>query len=336
MEMEKIIGPLGDQLGVYTDPPAAKPTLFDEILDRPHAPAAPPAKPPLLATHCGQLGDFVYTWPIAAKLHRDTGRQIHWVLPETFGPFRFIRELLELQSFTAGVTLVPHRIQHFGHGGQPYKFDPRPLLDRDLARLGGLTGEYLNFGFRGPPDKFICDFIGEEHGLGWDPDWVLNLGWHGVGGEALDLDKVRMDAMLPETAMVSRFEGYLHNAPADEVLRVLGDNPKLHEFGRLWRTLPPYDGFYAHVPAVLSAEPALYTEHANFPAGVARIDLTKPVLFNARWMAVSRARNCFYSSMAVILYFARVPFTLCRQPGHPPEDKYFPDRRRYQIHNLPA
>jgi hypothetical protein len=36
--------------------------------------------------------------------------------------------------------------------------------------------EYYNFGFRRTPRKFVPEYVAEEHGLGYDPDFILKLG----------------------------------------------------------------------------------------------------------------------------------------------------------------
>lgn len=229
-----------------------------------------PENRPVVMTHCGQLGDFIYAWPAAAWYHKMTGRKIHWVLPRPFGPFRAIESLLMRQVFSAGLTLVDYQVEKYGPGGQPYKFNPWTYLD-DSHRT--TNDEYFNLGLRGPPDKFVPAFIGEEHGFGWDPEWVLNID---------DLDGQGQPRMNTDTQSLRR-----------------------------------------------SWCQDLFTEHANFPKGVARIDMSQDVLYNVRLMAASDRRHCWHSAMAVILYFARMPFNLYRDPGHPPSQLYFPDRSRY-------
>jgi hypothetical protein len=115
-------------------------------------------------THTGKLGDFLYCLQVGSWLYKRYKRKIHWVLPNTFGPFRYIENLLLAQEQTSRVTLVDHQIENYGCGGQPYKFDPATF---------GIEGEYFNLGFRGYPNKFIPAFYAEEHGLGYDPDFVL-------------------------------------------------------------------------------------------------------------------------------------------------------------------
>ena len=76
----------------------------------------------------------------------------------------------------------------------------------------------------------------------------------------------------------------------------------------------------------------LATEHLNFPKAWRRIDLARDVVDNARQLARSEvAAHCYYSGMAVVLYFARVPFTLWMPPGAGALDLYFPDRSRYEL-----
>ncbi len=225
---------------------------------------------PLILTHCGKLGDFVYTWPVAAWLHRKTGRKIHWVLPRGFTPFRRVESLLLRQAFSHQVTLVDFPVRSYGCGGQPYRFNPADY---------GVSGEYLNLGFRWWPNKFVTAFQAEEHGLGWDEDWVLDVGREG--------EETERGAQRPR--------------------------------------------------AQAEIEPMVATEQACIPAAPeARLDLKQDVLDNVRRMAAARERHCFFSGMAAILYFARVPFILYREPWQPRLEFYFPDRSRYELRQLPS
>jgi hypothetical protein len=122
---------------------------------------------PIIFTHCGKLGDFAYTLPIASAYYKRTGRKVHFVLPLGFPPFHKLRSLLELQDFFSGLSLVPHRVRSYGCGGLPYHFNPAKW---------GITGEYYNLGFRWWPDKYATAFQAEEYGLDYDPNWVLNIG----------------------------------------------------------------------------------------------------------------------------------------------------------------
>jgi len=125
---------------------------------------------PLILTHTGKLGDFVYSWPVAEWVYRQTGRKIHWVLPRCFKPFQQVERLLALQDFTDSLTLVDFPVKGYNCGGQPYRFNPADY---------GIPGEYYNLGFRWWPTqskKFVTEFMGEEHGFGWDPNWVLKIG----------------------------------------------------------------------------------------------------------------------------------------------------------------
>lgn len=223
---------------------------------------------PLILTHCGKLGDFVYAWPIAAWLHRQTGRKIHWVLPRGFGPFRRLESLLLLQEFSAQLTLADLPVRCFGCGGQPYRFNPGDY---------GVPGDYFNLGFRWWPNKFVTPYQAEEHGLGWDADWVLDLQLEGSKGRA------SAQSPGPETGI----------------------------------------------------EAMVATEQAAIPAAPsARLDLSRDVLFNVRRMAAARERHCFFSGMAAMLYFARLPFILYREPWQPRIEYYFPDRTRYELRQL--
>ena len=81
---------------------------------------------------------------------------------------------------------------------------------------------------------------------------------------------------------------------------------------------------------------ALHTEHANFHKDAQRFDPHGHDLdWNVRWMRRSKTRHCWFSSIAVILYFARVPFTLYREKACAPTERYFPDASRYNVVELP-
>lgn len=203
---------------------------------------------PIVLTHCGKLGDFIHTWPIAAWLHKTTGRKIHWVLPMCFKPFRQIKSLAEHQTFHHDLTLVDYPVQTYGCGGQPYRFNPRKY---------GIRGEYYNLGFRDYPDTFATDYQAQEHGFTWDRSWVLNL------GEPIQSEMREMVVMTEQKCMPS---------------------------------LPHQ-----------------------------RIDLNKDVLFNAKRMASAYERHCYFSGVATILYFAKIPFVLYRNDWHARNDYYFLD-----------
>jgi hypothetical protein len=120
----------------------------------------------IILTHCGKLGDMLYSLPVASWLARERGCKSHWVLPTNFEPFNYIRNLLMLQPFVSRGTLVPHRVDNYDCGGQPYKFNPADF---------GIQGEYYNLGFRAYPNKFLPAFYAEEHGFGYDPDFRLKI-----------------------------------------------------------------------------------------------------------------------------------------------------------------
>jgi hypothetical protein len=128
-------------------------------------------EPTIILTHCGKLGDLLYCLPIASWMHKTRGVKIHWVLPECFPPFRYVRNLLMRQAATADVTLVGHQCGWSGHGGEPYKFDPADFGTPENP----LTGEYYNLGFRSYPQGFVTEFYAQEHGFGWDRDFTIEF-----------------------------------------------------------------------------------------------------------------------------------------------------------------
>jgi hypothetical protein len=121
----------------------------------------------ILLTHCGKLGDFMYCLPIAEWFYRQHGRKTHWVLPEGFGPFRYIERLLMMQDHCARVSLVPFKVQDYDCGGQPYHFNPAEF---------GIDGDYYNLGFRHYPNAYLSQFYSEEYGLEYIRDYRINIG----------------------------------------------------------------------------------------------------------------------------------------------------------------
>jgi hypothetical protein len=121
----------------------------------------------MIFTHTGKFGDFLYTLPIADKFFKDTGEKIIWVLPEDFGPFQSVGDLLILQPFTEKTILVPFKVTNYGMGGQPFNLNPSDY---------GIIGNYINFGFHHYPDMFITDCYSKWSGLPNDKNnFVLNL-----------------------------------------------------------------------------------------------------------------------------------------------------------------
>jgi hypothetical protein len=120
----------------------------------------------VILTHTGKLGDMLYSLMIGSWLYKRFDRKIHWVLPKSFGPFRYISNLLLAQEQTSAISLVDHKIENFSLGGQPYRFDPNTF---------GISGEYYNLGFRRAPDKFIPEFYAEEYRLHYDSNFKLEI-----------------------------------------------------------------------------------------------------------------------------------------------------------------
>ncbi len=117
----------------------------------------------MIFTHCGLLGDFMLSWPIASWYYKKTGDKIHFVLPD-IPCFSQVDEVLEVQPFTEKITKVQFKVDNFSRGGQPYNLNPADF---------GILGEYFNLGFWSHPDKYCAEFFAEEHGLGVDYDYVL-------------------------------------------------------------------------------------------------------------------------------------------------------------------
>jgi len=120
----------------------------------------------MILTHCGKLGDFLYCLPVAEWLYREKGEKTHWALPRHFEPFNYIENLLLLQPHCERVTLVDYKIENWGHGGQPYQFNPAEF---------GVEGEYRNLGFRSYPNEYIPAFYAKEHGFGHVANYRLEI-----------------------------------------------------------------------------------------------------------------------------------------------------------------
>lgn len=136
---------------------------------------------PIVITHCGKLGDFIACLPIASWLHKTRGNKIHFVLATSFAPFSQIESLMILQEMTEKVTLADFPVVDWEKGGEPFIHDPN--------QYGVQTSEYYNFGFRRTPRRFVPEYVAEEHGLGYDPEFKLNLGDYPCTDEILVSDE---------------------------------------------------------------------------------------------------------------------------------------------------
>lgn len=186
-------------------------------------------------THTGKIGDFGQCLPICSWLYKTYNEKIIFVIPRGFPFFKDIESLIRLQPFTEDVIYCDFTIQHFDLGGQPYQFDPRDFIpDLNISR-------YHNFGFRSKPDKFVTEFYAEEHGLGIDKDFVLNLGL--------------------------TFNSNSNKLMCSEVM-------------------------------------------AEFFPGFEQPDFTKDFLTNLQELAYAKERHLHFSSLAVFLSLAKIPFYL--------------------------
>lgn len=140
----------------------------------------------IAVTHCGKLGDLIASLSVASWLFKTRGKKIHFVLARSFEPFTKIASLLMLQDMTAGVTLAEFPVRDWECGGTPYKFDPK--------RYYVPVGEYHNFGFRRHPRRFVPQYVAEELGIGYDPEFRLSLGAYECTNDVLCSDA----HMLPE------------------------------------------------------------------------------------------------------------------------------------------
>jgi hypothetical protein len=134
----------------------------------------------IAVTHCGKLGDFILSLPVASWLYKTRRKKIHFILARRFEPFTKIKSLLMLQEMTGEVTLAEFPVRDWECGGTPYKFNPR--------RYYVPCGEYYNLGMRRHPRRFVPEFTAEECGLSYDPDFRINLGDYPRTDEVLCTD----------------------------------------------------------------------------------------------------------------------------------------------------
>ncbi len=156
-----------------------------------------------MVTHCGKLGDLIASLPVASWLFKTRGKRIHFVLARSFAPFTLVRSLLMMQEMTAEVTLAEFPVRDWECGGTPYKFDPNRYYVPAM--------EYYNFGFRRHPRRFVPEYVAEEHGLGYDPNFKLSLGDYPRTDEILCSDEY-MREEIPQAEPLDLTEPVLENA----------------------------------------------------------------------------------------------------------------------------
>ena len=124
----------------------------------------------IAVTHPGKIGDFGLCLPICSWLHKTYNEKIIFILPKWFPFMDKAESLIRLQPFTEDIIYCDFVVDNYDLGGQPYKFNPHDYIPNlNISR-------YYNFGFKSKPDKNVTAFYAEEHGLGIDHDYVLNLG----------------------------------------------------------------------------------------------------------------------------------------------------------------
>lgn len=118
----------------------------------------------MIFTHCGKFGDVIQCLPILSAYYKKT--KVKPILMLAKFPFaQQATELLEMQECVAWVEHIPYQPEHFGLGGQPYKF-----------HLTNVNEQVIHLGFRSFPDKFFGQFIADEYNLEYDYDFILNVG----------------------------------------------------------------------------------------------------------------------------------------------------------------
>ncbi|MCC6476174.1 hypothetical protein IT157_03890 [bacterium] len=157
----------------------------------------------ITVTHCGKLGDFIASLPVASWLYKTRGKRIHFVLASSFEPFTKIESLLLLQEMTGEVTLADFPIADWEKGGRPYEHNPN--------RFGVRVGEYYNFGFRHAPRRFVPEYVAEEWGLGVDSEFKLNLGEYAKHDGVLCSDDYML-VEVPQATALDLTQDLLTNA----------------------------------------------------------------------------------------------------------------------------
>lgn len=121
-------------------------------------------------THTGKIGDLAHVMPICSWIYKKYNEKIIFVFQDEYPFIKQMESLLRLQEFTEDVRYAHGlMVNHFDMGGQPYIFNPNDYIENLNC------SKYYNIGFRSKPDKFIPEFYAEEHDLGVDYDFVLNL-----------------------------------------------------------------------------------------------------------------------------------------------------------------
>lgn len=123
----------------------------------------------MIFTHSGRLGDFFTMLPIVSWWHKkNPSEEIHIVLSNNIDYVISAIELCKYIPFINSVTTCGHVTEHSQMGGQPYIFDPN--------QYGSIVkGDYINIGFRSRPDKFVTQFFAEEHNLGFDENFTIDI-----------------------------------------------------------------------------------------------------------------------------------------------------------------
>lgn len=148
----------------------------------------------IIVTNTGKLGDFMLCFPVASWLYKRYNKKIHWVITKNFPGAEQCDTLIMNQEMTGKLTYIDYDVNFSQYGGQPYKFDPN---------LFGVNCEkYYNFGYRGPPDKYACEFMAEEYNIGYDEDFCLNLGDDLPKTDKILCARNNIKDMIPQSEMI--------------------------------------------------------------------------------------------------------------------------------------
>lgn len=120
-------------------------------------------------THTGKIGDLALCLPVCSWIYKTTGEKIVFIFPEDFPFIQRVESLLRLQPFTHDVKYCSYQVVDYRCGGQPYQFNPHDYIpDLNISK-------YYNMGIRDITPQYMAEHYAEEHGLGVDYDFILNL-----------------------------------------------------------------------------------------------------------------------------------------------------------------
>ncbi len=110
------------------------------------------------------MGDLLCTLPVVSSYYKLTGDKPLFLTVEYCEP---LVELLNLQECIDRAITVPHPIEDFSQGGQPWKIEPE---------LYGYQCDTLySLGFESWPYPTVSDYVSRRTGLAIDTEFVLHV-----------------------------------------------------------------------------------------------------------------------------------------------------------------